>query len=180
MHYRLHPRKMGTSCSLGIVSWVQKAASQLFRRNLLLFHMPKYIIVCDQFYQAFPALVLQATNTQVRRAEYEATLSTQRKFVLHYYPQVWRPRGRDRQRIWGWGDTMVPRAWRVWHQSSYTTVFSNDESLSFLSKFCWKLSYNTTVCTICRFYFHCRRKPSCMLFLFCQKFLISMTHSCWM
>ena len=64
-----------TSDSLGDVSWIQKAALQLYRRNGMChsstcpgtsFHM-------TQFYQAFPTLVLQATDAGVRRPGYEAT-----------------------------------------------------------------------------------------------------------
>ena len=35
--------------------------------------MSRYDIAYDQFYQSFPALVLQATNIVVRRPGYEAT-----------------------------------------------------------------------------------------------------------
>jgi len=34
--------------------------------------MSRYLTACDQFYQAFPALVLQAKTTGVRRPGYEA------------------------------------------------------------------------------------------------------------
>jgi len=48
-----------TSGSLGDVSWIQKAASQLYRRNVPLLHMcvhptPRYVIAHDRFYQPFP------------------------------------------------------------------------------------------------------------------------------
>jgi len=33
----------------------------------------RYVIAHDQFYQAFPALVLQATNAEVRRPGYNAS-----------------------------------------------------------------------------------------------------------
>jgi len=42
-----------TPSSLGNISWVQKAASQLYTRNFPLLHMSRYIISRDQFYQAF-------------------------------------------------------------------------------------------------------------------------------
>jgi len=35
----------------------------------------RYVIACDQFYQAFPTLVLQATNVGVGRPGYEARAS---------------------------------------------------------------------------------------------------------
>ena len=37
--------------------------------------MSRYITACDQFYQAFPTLVLQAINAGVRRLGYEASFS---------------------------------------------------------------------------------------------------------
>jgi len=40
-----------TSDSLGDVSWIQKAALQLYRRNVPLLHTPYHV---TQFYQAFP------------------------------------------------------------------------------------------------------------------------------
>ena len=58
-----------TSDSLGDV---QKAALQLYRRNVPLLHTSGYIIARDQFTRLSPALVLQATNAGVRRPQYEA------------------------------------------------------------------------------------------------------------
>jgi len=55
-----------TSDSLGDISWVQKATLQLYWRNMPLLHTSRYVIAHDQFYQAFPTLVLQATNAGVR------------------------------------------------------------------------------------------------------------------
>jgi len=46
-----------TPGSLGDVSWVHKAASQLYRRNVPSLHTSptfRYVIACDQYYQAFP------------------------------------------------------------------------------------------------------------------------------
>ena len=58
MHYRskpmVHRTECSTSDSLGNVSWVQEAALQLYRRNVPLLHMSRYIITHDQSYQAFP------------------------------------------------------------------------------------------------------------------------------
>ena len=49
-----------TSDSLGDVSWVQKAALQLWRKNVPLLPTStqayRYVFVCDQFYQAFPCV----------------------------------------------------------------------------------------------------------------------------
>jgi len=57
-----------TSDSLDNVSWIQKAALQLYRRNVPLLHM------------SFPVLVLQATNTGARRPGYEAI-----SYLLHSF-----------------------------------------------------------------------------------------------
>ena len=67
-----------TSDSLGDVSWVQKDDLQLYRRNVPLLHMSRYVTACDQFYQAFPH-VNTASNKHwvrrpgVRRPGYEAS-----------------------------------------------------------------------------------------------------------
>jgi len=75
--YQLHPQKhmteWSTSDSLGDISWVQKAASQLYsyRTNVHSSTHPlnvQYVIACDQFYHAFS---LQVTNAGVRRPGYE-------------------------------------------------------------------------------------------------------------
>ena len=42
--------------SLGDVSWVRKAALQLYRGNVPLLHTSRYIINVTQFYQAFPCV----------------------------------------------------------------------------------------------------------------------------
>jgi len=39
---------------------------------------PRYIIACDQIYQAFPVLVLQVTNAGVRRPGYKAKMGYHR------------------------------------------------------------------------------------------------------
>ena len=44
----------------------------LYRKNVPLLHTSRYIIALDQFYQAFPKLIPQATNAGVRRPGYEA------------------------------------------------------------------------------------------------------------
>jgi len=46
-----------TSNSLGDVSWVQKAALQMYRRNVPIPHMSTQypdVVACGHFYQAFP------------------------------------------------------------------------------------------------------------------------------
>jgi len=65
-----------TPGSLGDVSSVQKAASQLYRRNVPLLHTSptsRYVTACDQYYQAFPKVASQVTNAGVTRPGYEAT-----------------------------------------------------------------------------------------------------------
>ena len=64
-----------TSGSLGDVSWVQKAASQLYRRNLPLLHMSTQHPGNDQFYQAFPRISAASNKcgVRMRRPGYEAT-----------------------------------------------------------------------------------------------------------
>jgi len=55
VRYWLQARtERSTSDSLGNVSWVQKDALQLYRRNVPLLHMSRYVIEHDQYYQAFP------------------------------------------------------------------------------------------------------------------------------
>jgi len=59
-----------TSDSLGNVSWIQKAALQLYRRNVPLLHThPGTSLHVTELYQAFPP---QVTNTEVRRPGYKA------------------------------------------------------------------------------------------------------------
>ena len=65
-----------TSDSFDNVSWMQKATLQPYRRNVPLLHTSRYVIARDQFYQAFPTLVLQATNAGVRRPGHEAIVDT--------------------------------------------------------------------------------------------------------
>ena len=62
------------SDSLGNFSWIQKAALQLYRRNVPLLHTSRYVTAHDScsFTRPSPALILQATNTGVRRLGYEA------------------------------------------------------------------------------------------------------------
>ena len=45
-----------TSCSLGDVSWVQKAALQLYRRNVPLLNTFRYAIARDSFLPGFPRI----------------------------------------------------------------------------------------------------------------------------
>ena len=45
---------MTESSILGNVSWIQKAALQLYRRNVPLLHTSRYVIPRDSVYQAFP------------------------------------------------------------------------------------------------------------------------------
>jgi len=54
------------------VSWVQKATLQLYRRNVPLLHMSRYVIARDQFYQTFPCV-----STPTTGPGYEATLEVQ-------------------------------------------------------------------------------------------------------
>ena len=54
-----------TSDSLGDVSWIQKSALQLYRRNVPLLHTSRYVIAHDS------ALRLQATNAGVRRESHQ-------------------------------------------------------------------------------------------------------------
>ena len=61
-----------TAGSLGDISRVQKATLQLYRRNVPLLHTPRYVTAHDQFYQAFPHISMEVTNTGVRRPGYEA------------------------------------------------------------------------------------------------------------
>ena len=67
-----------TSGSLGDVSWVQKAALQLYRRNVPLLHMPtqrpRMSLHVISFARLSPMIVQQVTNAGVRRSGYEATL----------------------------------------------------------------------------------------------------------
>ena len=56
---------------LGDVSWVQKAALQLYERNVPLFHTSRYVI---SFTRPALVLVLQATNAGVKRPGYEARI----------------------------------------------------------------------------------------------------------
>jgi len=69
--------ELSNQCSLGNIFPVQKAAIQLYRKNVPLLHMSaqraRYVTAC--VYKAYPALVLQATNDAgVRRPGYEALL----------------------------------------------------------------------------------------------------------
>jgi len=43
-----------TSDSLADISWIQIASLQLYRRNMPLLHMSRYVTARDQFYQASP------------------------------------------------------------------------------------------------------------------------------
>jgi len=63
-----------TSDSLCDVSWIQKAALQLYRRNVPLLQTSRYVIAHDScsFTRPSPALVLHVTNAWVRRPGYEA------------------------------------------------------------------------------------------------------------
>ena len=62
-----------TSDSLADVSWVQKAALQVYRRNLPLLHTSRYVIARGSVLPgSSPALVLQATNAGAGRPGYEA------------------------------------------------------------------------------------------------------------
>ena len=45
-----------TSDSLGDISWIQKAALQLYRRNVPLLHTSRYVIPCDSVLPAFPRI----------------------------------------------------------------------------------------------------------------------------
>ena len=45
------------------LSRVQKATPQLYRRNMPLLHMSRYIIIHDDFTRRSSAIVLQATNS---------------------------------------------------------------------------------------------------------------------
>ena len=52
-----------TSASLGDISWVQKAASQLYRRNMALLDMfTHHVTAHDQFYQVSPHLAYAGTK----------------------------------------------------------------------------------------------------------------------
>ena len=63
--------ELSTSDDLSNVSWVQKAALQLYRRNVPLLHTstqrPGMSLHMISFTKPSPALVLQATNAGVRR-----------------------------------------------------------------------------------------------------------------
>ena len=53
---------------LGDISWVQKAALQMYRRNVPLLHTSRYVTAHDSVLPGFPpTLVLQETNAVVRR-----------------------------------------------------------------------------------------------------------------
>ena len=75
MDHRMIERS--TSDSLGDVSWVQNATLQLYRRNVPLLHTstqhPGMSLHVISFTRPSPVLVLQATNTGVRRPGYEAS-----------------------------------------------------------------------------------------------------------
>jgi len=62
-----------TSDSLYDISWVQKAALQLYRRNVPLLHTSRYITARDSVYQAFPHVITASDKRWVRRPGYEAT-----------------------------------------------------------------------------------------------------------
>jgi len=62
-----------TSDSLGDVSWIQKAALQLYRRNVPLLHMSRYVTARDSVLPGLPRVSTAATNAGVRRPGYEAT-----------------------------------------------------------------------------------------------------------
>jgi len=62
-----------TSDNLGDISWIQKGALQLYRRNVPLLHMSRYVIAHDSFTRPSPTLILQATDAGGRRPGYEAT-----------------------------------------------------------------------------------------------------------
>jgi len=62
--------------SNGDVSWVQKAALQLYRRNVPLFQMSRYVIAYDRFYLDFPHISTASDKhwrKKARRHGYEAT-----------------------------------------------------------------------------------------------------------
>jgi len=67
-----------TSGSLDDVSWIQKAALQLYRRNVSLLHMSTQCLGTSLHVISFTrpsfTLVLQVTNARVRRPGYEVRL----------------------------------------------------------------------------------------------------------
>ena len=78
LNHRPRTTEWLTSDSLSDVSRVSSCLTALQLQNEYATppHIQKtsrYIIARDQFYQAFPILVLQATNAGVRRPGYEAT-----------------------------------------------------------------------------------------------------------
>ena len=77
-HYRLQTRTIehlenSTSDSLlGDVSLIQKATLELYSRNVPFLYTSRCVIARHQFTRPSPTLVLQVTNTGVRRPGYEA------------------------------------------------------------------------------------------------------------
>ena len=77
-HYRLQTRTIeqlenSTSDSLlGNVSLIQKATLELYSRNVPFLYTSRCVIARHQFTRPSPTLVLQVTNTGVRRPGYEA------------------------------------------------------------------------------------------------------------
>jgi len=61
-----------TSDSLGDVSWIQKAALQLYRRNVPLLHTSRYVTACDSVLP-FPRISTASDKHWLRRPGYEAT-----------------------------------------------------------------------------------------------------------
>ena len=67
--------KHSTSGSLGDISWIQKNTLYRYTEGCAtpphVQSISRYVIAHDQFCQAFPTLVLQTTNSGVRRPGYE-------------------------------------------------------------------------------------------------------------
>jgi len=68
--------EQSTSGSLDDISWVQEAASQLYRRNVPLLHTstqrPGVLLQVISFTRPSPTLVLQAAKAVTKRPGYEA------------------------------------------------------------------------------------------------------------
>ena len=57
-----------TSDSLGDVFLIQKAALQLYRRNVPLLHTSRYVIARDSVYQAFPRVSIASDKRRGEKA----------------------------------------------------------------------------------------------------------------
>ena len=79
---------------LGQVSRVQKAAPTAVKKECATpphtHPTSRYVTACDKFYQAFPAPVLQVTNTGTRRSGYEANYTLN---GLSHHHNMWLPIG---------------------------------------------------------------------------------------